>query len=981
MVITTETVRKVSLGLFVSSAVLLACLYRTTFAFDRPVHSAILACTLTALTLFLCDRYSTRFVQTNSSSRHKYVAIPLTEITDQLPSGPSDLEQVEYTTTFNIAGLRIAKAWILLAALVAIFCFRVEVFRQITIYNECSNAGYASVIPFLVALYDYWRFQRHRSVEEDVAPDRTIYGAAMFQVPRSRLRYVLATAALTLGGFLVASFHEGRNSTYICSLVLNRAPRIHVFRALAVVLDTILLIGAGELARKELRFLGGRRRHTSALWGYGLLAVALFWVTVGIVVYAVAPEHRQYIVSLNGRYLRGAITHAILLATLFASAAHLAPKYGSLSLTTLVAFIVIFISLVSTLWNSTQPFPLISLFPALIASVTVFVGSGLFLQAVAVSENQSESSPKPSTWPRKILAVLAVFVLYLMFSQRNRAMLHPIDLLIFDGRNHHEKFLSQARVSNNLQEAVIEYRHRYKQHPPPGFDRWYHYATSRSSLVIEDFDQIHQDLLPFRALSSQRLRELTHQVATNPFNDVGAIIIRNGTARVQEGIKPTHAWMVEGAAKIIEPFSEYLPDMDLVFNLNDEPRIAVPYDTITRMRDAGRSVEAPPEDQVLNGWSIDRSDGWAPVEPADQTQETPFVDRSWSDDVFDDPVSLVCPSSSKARRDRVWDRRNICLSCIRPHSLGQFVSDWDRAADICHQPDLAYLHGFFLSAASLKVSQELLPVFSQSSVRGFNDILFPSPWNYVDKVKYQPSEDHPDVPYLDKENTLFWIGATSEGVGLGGRWQGMARQRFTHLINNNTLNKVSVMLPAAKQGTYNYKILDGRAPQQKLGLNASVHIAERIVRCGDCDTQAEEFHTVDKVDFQEHWRYRYLFDLDGAAFSGRFLPFLQSNSLPFKTALFRQWFDSRISAWRHFVPQDLRLHDVWSTLAYFAGVRNGEDVVMPPHDREALWIAEEGRKWAAQAIRKEDMEIYFFRLLLEWGRLTDDRRDELGFKL
>lgn len=93
----------------------------------------------------------------------------------------------------------------------------------------------------------------------------------MFQVPRSRLRYVLATAALTLGGFLVASFHEGRNSTYICSLVLNRAPRIHAFRALAVVLDTILLIGAGELARKELRFLGGRRRHTSALWGYGLL--------------------------------------------------------------------------------------------------------------------------------------------------------------------------------------------------------------------------------------------------------------------------------------------------------------------------------------------------------------------------------------------------------------------------------------------------------------------------------------------------------------------------------------------------------------------------------------------------------------------------------------------------------------------------------------------------------------------------------------
>lgn len=42
-------------------------------------------------------------------------------------------------------------------------------------------------------------------------------------------------------------------------------------------------------------------------------------------------------------------------------------------------------------------------------------------------------------------------------------------------------------------------------------------------------------------------------------------------------------------------------------------------------------------------------------------------------------------------------------------------------------------------------------------------------------------------------------------------------------------------------------------------------------------------------------------------------------------------------------------------------------------------IAEAGREWAGKVLRKEDMEIYMFRLLLEWGRLTDDRRDEIGF--
>jgi hypothetical protein len=175
-----------------------------------------------------------------------------------------------------------------------------------------------------------------------------------------------------------------------------------------------------------------------------------------------------------------------------------------------------------------------------------------------------------------------------------------------------------------------------------------------------------------------------------------------------------------------------------------------------------------------------------------------------------------------------------------------------------------------------------------------------------------------------------------------------------------------------------------------LGLDTDIAIVNHIARCGgvglhDCTDQANEFNLVPASDFQSHWSYRYLFDLDGAGFSGRFLPFLQSRSLPFKTALFREWYDSRITAWKHFVPIDGRLHAVYSTLAYFAGVNgklpNGKAIVWQGHEKEGEKIAEEGRKWAAKVLRKEDMEIYFFRLLLEWGRLTDDRREELGFEM
>lgn len=485
---------------------------------------------------------------------------------------------------------------------------------------------------------------------------------------------------------------------------------------------------------------------------------------------------------------------------------------------------------------------------------------------------------------------------------------------------------------------------------------------------------------------------MTHRLATNPFNNIGAVSIRGGSPKVQDGIKPTHAWMVRAAAEMISQFSEHLPSMDIAFNLDDQPRVAVPWSNITSLRDRARPEGL--SEQVLNGWSMNRASNWRSIEPADQTSETTFIDHAWHP-IFDEYASQLCPPTSEARTQRIWDRSEVSLNCIRPHSLGQFPSDWHLATDICHQPDLATLHGFLLSPTAFKTSKELVPVFSQSTVYGFNDILYPSPWNYVEKVKYDPSKQFPDPEYQDKNNTLFWIGSTSEGVSSAGGWKGMARQRFSHLINNNTESKVSVLLPAEQPGTYSYEVVDGSAPVKDLRLNASVRIAEPIAHCDDCEIQDRELGTTSLVDFQSHWANRYLFDVDGAGFSGRFLPFLQSRSLPFKAGLFRQWFDTRLTAWLHFVPIDLRLHGVWSTLAYFAGVdgtvsrKDGilswlqprRKVNMEPHNLQGRWISEEGRKWAETVLRKEDMEVYFFRLLLEWGRLTDDYRDYLGFEL
>ncbi|MCJ1412874.1 hypothetical protein MMC19_006974 [Ptychographa xylographoides] len=564
---------------------------------------------------------------------------------------------------------------------------------------------------------------------------------------------------------------------------------------------------------------------------------------------------------------------------------------------------------------------------------------------------------------------------------------HPIDFLMSEASDNHKAWSEQATTSKTLSQAVAEYKRRYSRVPPPKFDKWYEYAVARHSLIIDDFDGLHQDLLPFWAFDPHHLRGRTHDILSDPWNEVAEVTIRSGRAEIGEKLAPTHRWMVEGAIAMMKDFIEFLPDMDLALNINDESRVAVPYDDLEKYRQLGYAA-GNPSDGKENTWSTNRTGSWqSNDEPSPNARR--FGDHSFTN-TFYNYGSVSCPPNSAARRTHMWDPRSLCTSCFSPHSIGPFLRNWTLSASPCHQPDLANLHGFYLSPAAFKTARVPIPVFSQSKAHGYADLLYPSPWNYMDKVKYDPSPDHDtgedshrDLSFAEKRNTLFWRGATSEGLSVLGTWKGMTRQRLVHLANNHTA-KLPVLLPSHSNPTmheYQYLSPDSISSHPHLkNVTMDIAIVDHIVRCGDtdCPIQEAEFGKVPQMEFQEHWRYRYLMDVDGAGFSGRFLPFLQSRSLVFKTALFREWYDSRITAWRHFVPIDLRLHGLLSTLAYFAGGGKDGDG-FSGKVKEGELIAEQGRDWVGKVLRKEDMEIYFFRLLLEWGRLTDDRRDQIGF--
>ncbi|KAI4217353.1 MAG: hypothetical protein LQ351_000662 [Letrouitia transgressa] len=571
---------------------------------------------------------------------------------------------------------------------------------------------------------------------------------------------------------------------------------------------------------------------------------------------------------------------------------------------------------------------------------------------------------------------------------------HPIDLLIIKAEEQHATWLDKASASRTLQECVEEYHRRYKRQPPPGFDTWYKYATERSSVVIDDYDNMMEDLLPFWALKPAEIRKATSDILSDSWNEVAEITIRSGKPEIGPDVKPTHRWMLDGVIAMLSNFKDKLPDMDLAFNINDEPRVAIPFDDLDSLRKDAQSKDTVGK-IVLNQFTGNRSNGWQRANHQDPNLSSlsshPFEDHSFLPS-FHNFGSISCPPAAHARTAYLWDSRDLCHKCFAPHSQGLFLSNWTLSASPCHQPDLAHLHGFYLSPAAFKPSKRLVPVFSQSKAQGYADILYPSPWNYKDKVKYDPSNDtgpYPDLSFVKKENTLFWRGATSEGLSRWGTWKSMMRQRFVHMMSDLPKDaKIPILLPDPKnEGNFAYQ----KIPQplfQQLGLRSSVSFVSSIARCwdSDCQDQKAEFALPGPTDFQAHWGHRYLMDLDGAGFSGRFIPFLQSRSLPFKAALFREWWEGRVTAWKHFVPVDLRLWGMWSTLAYFEGTNNilneeGRWTLRGMEEKTDVGgkMAREGREWADKVLRKEDMEVYLYRLLLEWARLTDDRRDEIGF--
>lgn len=520
---------------------------------------------------------------------------------------------------------------------------------------------------------------------------------------------------------------------------------------------------------------------------------------------------------------------------------------------------------------------------------------------------------------------------------------HPIHQLITKAEKDFAAI--KTRQSGSLAKAVEEYKRRYRLPPPPNFDIWYEFAIKQGTELIDEFDTIYHLLRPFWGLKPSLIRARAREALGFP-NGLLGLAIRNGAiVKVAGGSD----WRQKSTVGMIKDFAEYLPAMDLAFNVYDEPRVIVPSDDLSRLVSYATNVAMPAAFQnsmPQNDWS---------------SQDDDIEDGAW-------PSSVNVTSFTSVNHQPTWASSRVSCSPDSPartlnesaqdaehlfafSQLG-FLSNKTAFTDICLSPSLKERYGFFDRTDTFNVVNDLFPVFSHSKISSYQDILYPSPWYWSNKVVYDQRDDY---RWEKKKNKLYWRGSTTGGFSQDGGWRRHHRQLFVAKLND--VDSFKVMKNVSVEADKAHWIV-AEDPKTKYQELIDVKFT-RINQCtpADCDAQHDVFEVVKLENQITAWRYKYLLDIDGNSFSGRFYAFLRSMSLVFKMAVFREWHEELLIPWVHYVPLGLKGDEYIESVRYF----NHE----PDGQTQAFKLAKQGRDWARKVLRSENLEIWLFRLLLE----------------
>ncbi|GAA5953962.1 hypothetical protein JCM21900_003066 [Sporobolomyces salmonicolor] len=529
---------------------------------------------------------------------------------------------------------------------------------------------------------------------------------------------------------------------------------------------------------------------------------------------------------------------------------------------------------------------------------------------------------------------------------------HPILTLIKRAENEWNQKVE--RQSKTLKDAVREYRRRYKKNPPRGFDRWWAYVKANRIILTDEYDQIHRDLEPFWALEPS---DLAHRVRVMQDRDE-TFTIRVTAGKVTEVGEQAFLRRAKDLGDLISRFSAHVPDVNLTFTRHDQPACQLDWFHKERMIELAQMGEfwGPSEflatgNPALSNWAV----GCPPDSPLRQI-ETQILEA------YEDEEAV--PS-----RDEL--KPKLKAAYTPPESSKRsYIYDHQAAMDICQHPEIMPIHGF--TSAPGTDPGPLVPLFTFAKTNIHSDVLVTPLEQYSDTyIGYDPDWDKKEF------NKLMWRGSTT-GIDfyVQNDWKNSQRARL-HFVANEQKGSKDVL----------YAEGDGAVREKQFNVNGLNRAYMDVSFSGgpvQCDPETCEIMN-ELIDFQptmglsDSYKYKYVMDVDGNGWSGRFHRLMSMKACVLKSTLFPEWYGDRIQPWVHYVPVKVDYSDLYDILTFFRGTPND----LGAHDDLARKIGLAGKHWARDHWRKQDMAAYMFRLILEWARLlhrNDEDAHDLDFE-
>lgn len=549
--------------------------------------------------------------------------------------------------------------------------------------------------------------------------------------------------------------------------------------------------------------------------------------------------------------------------------------------------------------------------------------------------------------------------------------LHPIDRLIAEARRTYDALLLDR--SKDVATAAVHYRKRRGRHPPPGFDKWMAYATKHDAVIVEDFfDRIYQDIAPFWALDPK-----TTAARAASWHHV--VRVRNGKA---EGVGETEGrvpWL-QLWTKLVGDMAKWLPDVDMPINYMDEPRLLVPWEDINSYvaKEQERRKITPIAATVNEYTGLSEIDaarekdgGGAPYDPPwnkDLRQYWEFARKACA------PTS---PSHDLPTPDDYRFPPTFPYDWRPEFSYQGYVKNFTASTDPCTQPHLRYMHGSFVEPLSMSTATELIPLFGGSKLPMNNEMLIPGAMYITDDPMYSGGKGH-GPPWEQKKDGIIYRGVGSGGRHKAENWSHFQRHRLIEALNGTTVSNMernggrAMTFELAPLEKYDFPRRRERTMGRFLTGFANCGFTNLLCFPRENCTYAEPyFREVENIPMEDQYVYKFIPDADGNSFSARYRGLLLSTSLPMKATVYAEWHDARLLPWLHFVPLDNTFQDIHAILDYFT--RDGKG------DAAARLIAETGKSWGERVLRHEDMVLYTWRLLLEFARVCDEKRESLGY--